>query len=74
MKASIIYSPFTNCHHYGRKGNLEHSCTIRKNGNNAKLIWVPKSIKTEPQRPKKVWVLKNVSVTNVIGVQDINAR
>lgn len=69
VRATNTYNLFNICHHWSRK-----SYTIRKNGTNAKLMWVPRGTKIKPQGPKKVWVSNNVNIADVIDMQDANTR
>jgi len=55
-------SPFLKCFYCGKKGHSASTCYIRKNGSSiGKMVWVPKGslLKTNIQRPKKIWVPKS---------------
>ena len=60
VKEASSFSPSTICNLYGR-GHISDNCLLRKSPHflqNSKLFWIPKGRKTNPLRPKKIWVPK----------------
>ena len=67
VKESTSASPSTTCNFCGRKWHISSTCPLRngyqKNLNaKAKKIWIEKSKVSNPQGPKKIWVLKSTWV------------